>query len=127
MRDRDSKKIRRALADVVALTALPAVWGGYHLRQIVDDVADVLLRIADLEFVYVALKTHGAPLVAARSKSRGGDLHAITAAAEQLLVSSDGSSESIADPLNAIRSLRATVHLVAGESDLAIVAASADP
>src|SRR3954449_9002664 len=127
MRDRDSKTTRRALADVVALTALPAVWAGYHLRQIVDDVADVLLRVDDLEFVYVALKTNGAPVVAARSKQRDGDLHAITAAAEQLLASSDGSSVSIADPLNVDRSLRATVHIIGGESDLAIVAASADP
>jgi transcriptional regulator with GAF, ATPase, and Fis domain len=126
MSDGDSRKIRRALGDVVALTALPAVWAGYHLRQIVDDVAEVLLRVDDLEFVYVTLRTHGPPLVAVRSKRRGGDLRPITTAAEQLLASSDGRPTSITDPFNVNRSLRATVHLIGGESDLAIVAASAD-
>jgi transcriptional regulator with GAF, ATPase, and Fis domain len=126
MTDGDSKKIRRALGDVVALTALPALWAGYHLRQIVDDVAEVLARVGDLEFVYVTLQTHGPPLVAVRSKRRRADLQPIAAAAEQLLASVDGSPISITDPLNGSRSLRATVHRIGGESDLAIVAASAD-
>jgi transcriptional regulator with GAF, ATPase, and Fis domain len=126
MTDGDGKKIRRALGDVVALTSLPAVWSGYHLRQIVDDVAEVLLRVDDLEFVYVTLPTDGPPLVAVRSKRRRGDLQPIAAAAEELLATSDGTPTSITDPLNVSRSLRATVHRIGGESDVAIVAASAD-
>jgi len=59
MSDGERGKHRRALGDVVALTALPAVWDGYSLRQIVDDVAEVLLRVADLEFVYVTLCADG--------------------------------------------------------------------
>jgi transcriptional regulator with GAF, ATPase, and Fis domain len=123
----DSGKVRRALGDVVALTALPAVWAGYHLRQIVDDVAEVLLRAVDLEFVYVTLLGEGPPIAAVRTKRRAGDVGRITAAAERLLALRDGTPVSIADPLNAERSLRATVHISGGESDLAIVAASADP
>jgi transcriptional regulator with GAF, ATPase, and Fis domain len=125
MSDGDSRKFRRALGDVVALTALPAVWAGYHLRQIVDDVAEVLLRVVDLEFVYVTLRADGPPIAAARAKQRGGNIHRITAAAERLLASPEGYPVSIADPLNEERSLRATVHISGGESDLAIVAASA--
>jgi transcriptional regulator with GAF, ATPase, and Fis domain len=127
MSDGNSQKFRRALGDVVALTALPAVWGGYHLRQIVDDVAEVLIRVVDLEFVYVTLLGEGPPIAAARTKRRGGDLQRITAAAERLLASRDSCPVSIADPLNPQRALRATVHISGGESDLAIVAASVDP
>jgi transcriptional regulator with GAF, ATPase, and Fis domain len=127
MSDSERGKFRRTLGDIVALTALPAVWAGYHLRQIVDDVAEVLLRVADLDFVYVTLLHDGPPIAAARAKRRDADVRQIKVAAERLLASPDVAAVSIADPLNAARSLRATVHISSGESDMAIVAASADP
>jgi hypothetical protein len=127
MSDGERGNHRRALGDVVALTALPAVWDGYSLRQIVDDVSEVLLRAVDLEFVYVTLCADGPLIVAVRTKRRGGAIDRITAAAERLLALPEGAPVSIADPLHAESSLRATVHRSGGESDLAIVAASVDP
>ena len=127
MSNGDSWKIRRTLGDVVALTALPAVWAGYQRRQVVDDVAEVLLRVMDLEFAYVTLLTDSTPIAAARTKLHGAEVHRITAVAQRLLASGDTAAVSIEDPLNEERFLRATVHISGGESDLAIVAASADP
>jgi transcriptional regulator with GAF, ATPase, and Fis domain len=127
MSDGERGKHRRALGEVVALTALPAVWDGYSLRQIVDDVAEVLLRAVDLEFIYVTLCADGPLIVAVRTKRRGGDMDRITAAAERLLALPESAPVFIADPLHAESALRATVHRSGGESDLAIVAASVDP
>jgi transcriptional regulator with GAF, ATPase, and Fis domain len=121
----ENTEFRRVLSDVVALTALPAVWAGYHLREIVHDVAEVLLRVVDLEFVYVTLPGDLPPVKAVRAKRPDNDVHKITAASQRLLASRDGATVSIADPSDGQRSLRATVHISGGESDLAIVAASA--
>jgi transcriptional regulator with GAF, ATPase, and Fis domain len=128
MSDGEGGKFRRTLSDVVALTALPAVWAGYDLPQIVGDVAEVLLSVADLEFVYVTVLADERPAIAAtRAKWRDGDLQRIAEIAERLLASPGGAAVSIADPWNAERSLRAIIHISSGQSDLAIVAASADP
>ena len=39
----ENARFRRALGEAVAVSALPAVWGGYRLPQIIDDVAEVPL------------------------------------------------------------------------------------
>ena len=41
----ESKALHRALGEIVSLAALPAVWDGYRPPQIVDDVADVLVKL----------------------------------------------------------------------------------
>ena len=44
---------RRAVRDLVALTALPAMWVGYDQRQIAETLADALRNILRVDFIYV--------------------------------------------------------------------------
>jgi transcriptional regulator with GAF, ATPase, and Fis domain len=122
----ENARFRRVLGEVVALSALPAVWTGYHPPQIVDDVAEVLLRAIHPEFVYVELIDDGPHIAATRAKQAGLDARRITAEAKRLLPSGNETVSAIRDPLDATRSLRATV-IGGGESELVIVAASAAP
>ena len=116
----------RLLGEVVAISALPAVWSGYRLPQIVDDVADVMLRAVHLDFVYAALGGEEAPITAIRTTRTGSDANRrIMAAVKKLLASSDPAAV-IPDPMDSNRTLRSTVISASGESELAIVAASGD-
>lgn len=124
--DAEHGKLRRVLAEVVGLSALPAVWAGYRLPQIVDDVAEVLLRTVPLEFVYVTLMD-GSAIAATRAKQPATDTSSITAEAKRLLASGNTEGATIPDPRNATRSLGATVIGGASESELTIVAASSAP
>ena len=123
----ESAGYRRAFGEVVALAALPAVWSVYRLPQIVDDVADVLLRILDLDFVYVALFHDERPIAAARAKQGAMDTDRFAAAARRLLALGDAATATIPDPSDATRSLQATVSVGGSASELTIVAASAAP
>jgi len=117
----ESAKYRRAFGEVASLVALPAVWSGYRLPQIVDDVADVLLRILNLDFVYVALFE----IATARAKQKDVDAAGFAEAARRLLASGNATS-TIPDPADATRSLRATVSVGGTASELTVVAASAN-
>src|SRR5947207_7746125 len=43
------------MRDLVALSALPAVWAGYQPRQVAEGLADVLLSTLRLDLVYLRL------------------------------------------------------------------------
>src|SRR4030081_335531 len=43
------------MRDLVALSALPAVWAAYQPRQVADGLADVLLSTLRLDLVYLRL------------------------------------------------------------------------
>jgi PAS domain S-box-containing protein len=69
----DSQALRRCLHDLAALTALPAVWSRADRQQIAGDLADVLGKILDPEFVYLYLHgPDGTAAVEAARTSRGG-------------------------------------------------------
>ena len=51
----DAQTLRRTMRDLVALSALPAVWNGYQPRQIAEGVADALVSALHLDLVYVRL------------------------------------------------------------------------
>jgi PAS domain S-box-containing protein len=51
----ESRSLRRAMRDLVALSTLPAVWTGLGPDGIVRSLADVLLNTLALDFVYVRL------------------------------------------------------------------------
>lgn len=58
MRDINSKSIRRlqsCLNDLISLLALPAIWNGGDPKQVLETLADVLMRMLSLEFAYVHL------------------------------------------------------------------------
>lgn len=47
--------LRRTMCDLVALSALPAIWTGYNSEGIAESLADIMLRILCLEFIYIRL------------------------------------------------------------------------
>ena len=49
------KRLRRYMNDLVSLLALPAMWSGSKPGDIVHTLLDSLLRMLDLDFVYVGL------------------------------------------------------------------------
>lgn len=49
-------RLQRTLRDVIAVTALPAVWAGADARQISVDVSDVVFRARDLDLAYLQVR-----------------------------------------------------------------------
>lgn len=49
------KRLQRCINDLVSLLALPAMWSGSTPSDIVPTLLDSLLRMLDLDFVYVSL------------------------------------------------------------------------
>src|SRR5712672_216523 len=49
------KRLQRSINDLVSLLALPAMWTGSKPSDIVHTLLDSLLRMLDLDFVYVSL------------------------------------------------------------------------
>src|SRR5437660_9796524 len=60
------------MRDLVALSALPAVWAGYQPRQVAEGLADVLLSTLRLDLVYLRLpgQTEGQQIEVARTAGR---------------------------------------------------------
>jgi signal transduction histidine kinase len=57
----DAAELRRNLRDLVALTALPAIWLGQSPQVIVESFTDALLRTLRVDFVYARLPAAGEP------------------------------------------------------------------
>jgi PAS domain S-box-containing protein len=53
------KRLQRCLNDLISVFALPAMWSGGEPSQIVHTLLDALLRMLQLDFVYVRLKEAG--------------------------------------------------------------------
>src|SRR3954462_9075898 len=51
----ESSHLRRCLRDLVALSALPALWAGRDPAQIADGLAEVLASMLHADLVYVGL------------------------------------------------------------------------
>src|SRR6516165_10803418 len=68
----ETRTHRRTMRDLVALTALPAVWAGYRSPQVAEGLADVLLTILRLDLVYLRLPTptEGQEIEVARTGGR---------------------------------------------------------
>jgi len=65
----ESRTLRRTMRDLVALSALPAVWAGYRPLQVAEGLADVLLSTLRLDLVYIRLpgQTEGQGIDVART------------------------------------------------------------
>jgi len=65
----ETRTLRRTMRDLVALSALPAVWAGYQPRQVAEGLADVLLSTLSLDLVYLRLRgqTDGQGIEVART------------------------------------------------------------
>src|SRR5271170_5401491 len=53
------KHLQRCVNDLVSALALPAMWSGGEPSQIVHTLLDALLRMLQLDLVYVRLKDSG--------------------------------------------------------------------
>src|SRR5580698_8095264 len=53
------KRLQRCVNDLVSLLALPAMWSGSKPSDILPTLLDSLLRMLDLDFVYVSLTNLG--------------------------------------------------------------------
>ena len=53
------KHLRRCVSDLISVLALPAMWSGGEPSQIVHTLLDALLRMLQLDLVYVRLKETG--------------------------------------------------------------------
>ena len=51
----ETRTLRRTMRDLVALSALPAVWAGYRPIQVAEGLADVLRSTLRLDLVYLRL------------------------------------------------------------------------
>src|SRR5260370_23005146 len=65
----ETRMLRRTMRDLVALSALPAVWAGYRPLQVAEGLADVLLSTLRLDLVYLRLRgqTDGQEIEVART------------------------------------------------------------
>src|SRR5260370_41635767 len=68
----ETRTLRRTMRDLVALSALPAVWAGYRPLQVAEGLADVLLSTLRLDLVYLRLsgQTEGQKIEVARTAGR---------------------------------------------------------
>src|SRR3954468_19101183 len=68
----DTRSIHRTMRDLVALSALPAIWVGYQPPQVADSLAELLSGSLHLEFAYLRLSGQGgvAPLEVTRTGSQ---------------------------------------------------------
>jgi len=68
----ETRSLRRTMRDLVALSALPAVWAGYQPRQIAEGLADALLSTLHVDLVYLHLSgpTEGQEIEIARTAGR---------------------------------------------------------
>src|ERR1700691_6156012 len=53
------KRLQRCVNDLISVLALPAIWSGGEPSQIVHTLIDALLRMLQLDLVYVRLKETG--------------------------------------------------------------------
>ncbi|HUR89181.1 MAG TPA: ATP-binding protein [Ramlibacter sp.] len=64
----ESRRLRRAMRDLVALSTLPAIWAGADARRIPASLAEVLCSTLDLEVAYVNIR-HPEPAEALRASA----------------------------------------------------------
>ena len=57
--EEEIKRLQRCINDLVSLLALPAMWSSGEPSQIVDTMLDALLRMLQLDLVYIRLKGQG--------------------------------------------------------------------
>src|SRR5271163_4960133 len=53
------KRLQRCVNDLISVVALPATWSGGEPSQIVHTLLDALLRMLQLDLVYIRLKETG--------------------------------------------------------------------
>src|ERR1700735_555532 len=65
----NSNELRRCIRDLVALSALPAGWQNYDMRQIGGSIVAALISMLDADFVFIALPGNDNQAVTELSRS----------------------------------------------------------
>jgi PAS domain S-box-containing protein len=101
----ENKNLRRCVRDLVAISALSAVWTGYDPPRIAESLADVLLSALRAEFIYIRVRSRSdeAPIEVVHPKQRMGSADQVqqiaTAVAPWLGFNASGPSPSIQNPI----------------------------
>src|ERR1700676_5182563 len=66
----NSNELRRCIRDLVALSALPAAWQNYDMRQIAGSIVTALISMLDADFVFIALPGEGNQLISELARNR---------------------------------------------------------
>ncbi len=126
----ESRRLRRVLRDVVALSTLPAVWSGRERDQIARSLGDVLLNTLSLDLVFLRLrgqKDGQVDILCSRGPYAGYDC-AVKASIARLLDADRGESpKTIPDPGGAGTLRVAFVRFGVGLDSGDLVACSRNP
>ncbi len=70
----ETKTLRRCVRDLVAISALPAVWTGYDPPHIAESLAEVLMSALRADFIYIRVRGRSdeAPIEVTRTNDRAG-------------------------------------------------------
>jgi PAS domain S-box-containing protein len=68
----NSGELQRCIRDLVALSALPAAWQNYDMRQIGSSIVAALTSMLDADFVFIALPGQGNQPVTELARSNPG-------------------------------------------------------
>src|ERR1700675_4359037 len=66
----NSNELRRCIRDLVALSALPAGWQNYDMRQIGGSIVAALISILDADFVFIALPGEANQLISELARNK---------------------------------------------------------
>src|SRR6202162_3442865 len=66
----NSNELRRCIRDLVALSALPAGWQNYDMRQIGRSIVAALISMLDADFVFIALPGEGNQLISELARNK---------------------------------------------------------
>src|ERR1700676_426372 len=66
----NSNELRRCIRDLVALSALPAGWQNYDMRQIGGSIVAALISMLDADFVFIALPGEGNQLISELARDK---------------------------------------------------------
>ena len=124
----ENRRLRRTMRDLIALSALPAVWGDLGRERIARSLCDALLTTLSLGLVYLRLaQTEGAPVEFIRSKHRNPERdEAAKAAVTQLLQMARGETTTIPDPFGSGTLRIAVVRFGIGGEQGVLIAGSAN-
>lgn len=127
----ETKTLRRRVRDLVALSALPAVWIGYDPPRIAESLADVLLSALRADFIYIRVRSRSgeAPIEVTRTKrADAADLAQEIAAAVAPWLKSNTSNPppSIPNPIGSgyVRLVITPIGIIQEEEYGALVAGS---
>src|SRR3981081_1294248 len=63
-------ELRRCIRDLVALSALPAGWQNYDMRQIGGSIVAALISMLDADFVFITLPGEGNQLISVLAREK---------------------------------------------------------